>query len=128
MSRRIFEEKNIHPLVKEEMGGGYADTVNEVEHAIASHRIVVVGMAHNPYVKKARKLLDSLGLDYHYLEYGSYTSEWRRRLVLKMWIGWPTFPMVFVGGKFIGGKQELENLASSDALNALLLDDDKATS
>jgi monothiol glutaredoxin len=35
-------------------------------------------------------------LDFIYLEYGSYTKGWRRRLALKMWTGWPTFPMIFV--------------------------------
>ena len=33
------------------------------------------------------------GIDFYYLEYGSYFSQWHRRLALKMWTGWPTFPM-----------------------------------
>ena len=52
----------------------------------------------NPYPRKARKALDAAGVPYHYLSYGSYFSDWRRRNALKMWTGWPTFPMVFVKG------------------------------
>ena len=69
-------------------------------------------MAGNPHVRRARKLLDAAGIAYHYLEYGSYFSEWRRRNALKMWTGWPTFPMVFVKGTLIGGASELERLVT----------------
>jgi len=73
--------------------------------ATATNEIVVVGMRQNPFPKKARKLLDAAGLPYKYLEYGSYLGEWRRRLALKMWTGWPTFPMVFVKGVLVGANQ-----------------------
>ncbi len=69
-----------------------------------------------PYCKKARKLLDKTGVIYHYMEYGSYTSEWKRRLAIKMWAGWPTFPMVFVNGQLIGGKDDLEKFIASGEL------------
>ena len=39
-----------------------------------------------------------------YLEYGSYFSEWKRRLAIKLWSGWPTFPQVFVRGTLLGGE------------------------
>ena len=57
---------------------------------------------------------------YHYLEYGSYFSEWRRRNALKMWTGWPTFPMVFVKGILIGGAEELDTLVSGGELRRTL--------
>ena len=47
---------------------------------------------------------------HQYLEYGSYFSEWRKRNSLKMWTGWPTFPMVFVKGTLVGGCEEAEAL------------------
>src|SRR5437660_9904451 len=40
----------------------------------------------------SRKALDAAGLAYKYLEYGSYLGGYRRRLPLKMWTGWSTFP------------------------------------
>ena len=73
-------------------------------------------MRMNPFPKKARKALDAAGIAYKYLEYGSYLGEWRRRLALKMWTGWPTFPMVFVKGVLVGGADDLARLIASGAL------------
>ncbi len=70
----------------------------------------------NPWPRKACRMLDAAGLAYKYIEYGSYMSEWRRRLVLKMWSGWPTFPMIFVKGVLIGGAQDLERLIQNGEL------------
>jgi glutaredoxin-related protein len=110
MSRPILGEAQIHPAVREKIANYRADIVKEVQAAVAANEIVVVGMRQNPFPKKARKLLDAAGLAYKYLEYGSYLGEWRRRLVLKMWTGWPTFPMVFVKGVLVGGAEELARL------------------
>ncbi|HYX67333.1 MAG TPA: glutaredoxin, partial [Burkholderiales bacterium] len=96
-----------------------ADIVQEVQAAVAANDIVVVGMRQNPWPKKARRLLEAAGLKYRYLEYGSYFSEWRRRLALKMWAGWPTFPMVFVKGVLIGGATELQQLIEKGELRQL---------
>jgi glutaredoxin-related protein len=82
----------------------HADVVREVEAAVARDAVVVVGMAQNPHVRKTRKALDEAGVAFTYLEYGSYFSEWRRRLAIKLWSGWPTFPQVFVRGTLIGGE------------------------
>jgi glutaredoxin-related protein len=37
-----------------------------------------------------------------------------------MWTGWPTFPMVFVGGTLLGGASDLEKLLLSGELQRLL--------
>ena len=60
------------------------------------------------------------GVPYHYLGYGSYLSDWRRRTALKMWTGWPTFPMVFVDGVLIGGARELIGLLGNGELERTL--------
>ncbi len=86
------------------MASSHADVVREVERAISDAPVVVVGMAQNPHVKKVKQALDRAGVEYRYLEYGSYLSEWRRRLAIKLWSGWPTFPQVFVNGTLIGGE------------------------
>lgn len=86
------------------MRANHADTIREVEDAIAAHDVVVVGMAQNPHVKNVRKALEEAGVEVHYLEYGSYFSEWKTRLAIKMWSGWPTFPQVYVKGELIGGE------------------------
>jgi glutaredoxin-related protein len=77
------------------------DIVQEVTQAVAENRVVVAGMRYNPAVSKARDALKDSGIDFVYLEYGSYTSEWHKRLALKRWTGWPTFPMVFFGRRLV---------------------------
>jgi monothiol glutaredoxin len=116
MPRNLLGEAQIHPAVREKVAKHGADILKEVQAAVAANEIVVVGMRQNPHPKKARKLLDDAGLAYKYLEYGSYLGEWRRRLALKMWTGWPTFPMVFVKGVLIGGASDLAKLIESGEL------------
>jgi len=116
MPRSILGEAQIHPAIREKIATHGADIVKEVRDAAAANEIVVVGMRQNPFPRKARKLLDDAGLAYKYLEYGSYLGEWRRRLALKMWTGWPTIPMVFVKGVLIGGASDLAKLIESGEL------------
>jgi glutaredoxin-related protein len=116
--RQVLEDSKIHPAIREKVAGYRAEVLKEVRDAIAGNAIVVVGMRQNPFPKKACKLLDASSLAYQYLEYGSYFSEWRKRLVLKMWSGWPTFPMIFVKGVLIGGYQDLERLIRNGELKS----------
>jgi len=116
MRRSILEEDRIHPAIRDKIAGNNADIVREVETAVAANDVVVVGMKRNPFPRKARKMLDARKISYQYLEYGSYLSEWRRRNALKMWSGWPTFPMIFVKGVLIGGANDLERLIESGEL------------
>ena len=85
----------------------------EVEQAVRSNDVVVVGMAQNPHVRNVKKALDQAEVSYEYLEYGSYLSEWKRRLAIKLWSGWPTFPQVFVKGTLLGG-EDLTKAAIAD--------------
>jgi len=116
MPRPVLDEAHIHPAVRDAIANHHADILGEVKAAIAANGIVVVGMAQNPFPKHARKLLDSQGLRYKYLEYGSYLGGWRRRTALKMWSGWPTLPMVFVKGVLVGGASDLAKLVASGEL------------
>lgn len=120
MSRPVLDEAHIHPAIREKISAHHRDIVDEVRAAIEKHNVVVVGMSQNPMPKKARKALDAAGITHHYLEYGSYFNTWRRRNALKMWTGWPTFPLVFVKGMFLGGADELKALTDSGELKALL--------
>lgn len=54
------------------------------------------------------------------MEYGGYLSQWRLRNALKMWTGWPTFPMVFVKGTLVGGFEDLKALHDAGQLRDLL--------
>lgn len=120
MPRQILDEARIHPAIRAAVASNNRDIVDEVSAAVGAHDIVVIGMAQNPMPKKARKLLTAAGLTHHYLEYGSYFNSWRRRNALKLWTGWPTFPMVFVKGTLVGGANDLEKLIVSGELKTLL--------
>jgi monothiol glutaredoxin len=116
MRRAILDESRIHPAIRNKIAANHADIVDEVKAAVAANDVVVVGMAINPAPRKARRMLEAAGISYKYLTYGSYLTQWRRRNALKMWTGWPTFPMVFVKGVLIGGASDLARLIRSGEL------------
>ena len=120
MPRPILDEARIHPAIRDKIASHHEDIVREVQQASSTHAVVVVGMRGNPFPRKARRALDAAGVAYQYLEYGSYLKQWRRRNALKMWTGWPTFPMVFVRGQLVGGADELQRLIDSGELRQLL--------
>lgn len=113
MPRPILNEAQIHPAIRGKIAKHEEALVREVQTAVAAHPVVVVGMGLNPYPKKARRALDNAGVAYEYLEYGNYFNQWRRRNALKLWTGWPSFPMVFVKGTLVGGADDLIKLLDS---------------
>ena len=120
MSRSVLDTLHIHPAIRDRIANDHADIVREVQAAVATHDVVVVGMRQNPFPRKARKALDAAGIPHAYLEYGSYFGQWRRRAALKMWTGWPTFPMIFVKGLLIGGASDLDRMLASGEFARLL--------
>lgn len=96
------------------------DVVEEVSAAVAEDDVVVVGMKNNPFVQKTRKALTSAGISYTYLGYGSYFSQWKERLAIKLWSGWPTYPQIFVHGTLIGGDSDLKTMMEAGSLQVLL--------
>ncbi len=126
MARSILDEAHIHPAIREGISSHFRETVQEVQTATTTHRIVIVGMAGNPAVKKARQLCETQHLEFNYLEYGNYFNQWRRRNSLKMWTGWPTFPMVFIDGVLIGGYRDLKALADAGELSQMLASKSRA--
>lgn len=120
MLRPLLDDAHIHPAIHDKVATHQQAILHEVQAAVASHAVVVVGMGTNPFVKKARRALDAAGVTHHYLEYGNYLKLWRERNALKMWTGWPTLPMVFVRGTLVGGATDLDKLIASGELKALL--------
>src|SRR4249920_2719233 len=100
MTRRVLDEAHVHPAIRDKIASNHKD-------------IVVVGMKQNPHPRRVRKVLKEHGTPFHYLEYGSYLNTWRRRTALKIWTGWPTFPMIFVKGVLIGGAEDVQTLIDS---------------
>jgi monothiol glutaredoxin len=120
MPRPILDEAAIHPAIRPKIAGWNQAIVDEVKAAVAANDVVVVGMAQNPFPGKACKALDAIGQAYKYLGYGSYFAQWKPRSALKMWTGWPTFPMVFVKGTLVGGYSDLQALIDSGELKKML--------
>src|SRR5712664_291025 len=108
MPRPILDETRMHPAVRDRVANWQADILHNVQAAVLANPVLVVGMKQNPFCRRARQALTAAKQPFHYLEYGSYLSQWRRRGALKMWTGWPTFPMVFVRGVLVGGFDDLK--------------------
>ncbi len=102
-TRRMLPPSRLAPKAAEKQNDFHRSVIDDVERAISANAIVVVGMAQNPHCREVRETLTSAGLEFKYIEYGSYLSKWRERLAVKLWSGWPTFPQVFVRGVLIGG-------------------------
>ena len=120
MSRHpVLDSSRIAPAAAAKMGSAHSDTLKEIEDAIAKHPVVIVGMAQNPHVKNVRRALTAAGIDFHLLSYGSYFSQWGRRLAIKQWSGWPTFPQVFVRGTLVGGEDLTKAALADGSLKAL---------
>jgi monothiol glutaredoxin len=104
IARPLVDPSRIAPQAVRQMAAFHAEIIREVERAVVESPIVVVGMAQNGHVRNVRRALTEAGLEFKYLEYGSYFAKWRERLAIKMWSGWPTFPQVFARGVLIGGE------------------------
>ena len=118
--RPVLDPAHLTAAVQAAQESFHPDILKEVQDAVARDLIVIVGMSVNPACGKACKLMEANGLKYKYLQYGGYTSEWRRRLALKLWTGWPTFPMVFVRGTLVGGASDAAKAFEDGTIRALL--------
>ena len=119
-NRLLLAPENTTEAIREVQAAFHRETLDEVRKAVERDPIVVVGMAQNPFVKRARRALEEAGLSFTYLEYGSYFSEWRKRLAIKMWSGFPTFPQVFVKGVLIGGFDDTTKALADGSLKQRL--------
>ena len=118
--RLLLSDEHKTAAVRAQMAKFHAEVVDEVRRTVESDALVVVGMAQNPHVKKARAALKAANIKFTYLEYGSYTKLWKPRLAIKLWSGYPTFPQVFVRGVLIGGNRELQTMIADGSLQARL--------
>jgi glutaredoxin-related protein len=116
MDRPQLPADKISPAASEVVSRFHRAIIDEVAATVARDPVVVVGMAQNPFVKNARKLLEGEGVKFTYLEYGSYLSQWKERLAIKLWAGFPTFPMVFMDGVLVGGHSEIKKLKEEGKL------------
>ncbi|MEI7892472.1 MAG: glutaredoxin [Myxococcales bacterium] len=119
-TRSLLEASRISPTATQKMAEFHADVVAEVQATVARDTVVVVGMSQNPHVKNVRSALKDAAIEFTYLEYGSYFSQWKPRLAIKLWSGWPTFPQVFVRGVLLGGEDLTKAALADGTLKARL--------
>lgn len=124
-TRPVLDPSQMSPAAAEKAASFQADSVRRVRESVERDAVVVVGMSQNPHVKNVRRMLDGAGIEFTYLEFGSYFSGWQARLGIKLWSGWPTFPQVFVKGTLIGG-EDLTKAALEDGTLKGKLDGAKA--
>ena len=120
MQRPLLQETAYTERTAGKVSDFHRDVLDQVAKAVEGDPVVVVGMAQNPFVRKARKALADADIAFTYLEYGSYLSAWKPRLAIKMWSGWPTFPQVFVRGVLLGGFDELQQAIGDGTLRERL--------
>jgi monothiol glutaredoxin len=119
-SRPSLDPRHVAPTALSAIEGFHPDVVRKVVDAVRSDSVVVVGMAQNPHVRNVRRALDDAGVAYTYLEFGSYFSQWKERLAIKLWSGWPTFPQVFVRGTLVGGEDLTKEAITDGSLKSSL--------
>ncbi len=120
MTRPMLAVQSLSPEADKAMNRFHTEVVKAVREAVEKEKVVVVGMSLNPFVKKATKALTKAGVEFKYLEYGGYLSQWKQRLAIKLWSGWPTFPQVFVRGVLIGGANDTIQAIEDGSLKKLL--------
>ncbi|RME64800.1 MAG: glutaredoxin 3 [Alphaproteobacteria bacterium] len=81
-------------------------------------RIVVYASQWCPYCARAKKLLDSKGLDYE--EIDVTMDARRRREMMEKAGGRRTVPQIFINGTHVGGSDELAALERAGKLDTLL--------
>ncbi|KAJ3245230.1 hypothetical protein HDU78_009710 [Chytriomyces hyalinus] len=90
------------------------------EAAIASNKVVVFSKTHCPYCRKAKALLDSLGAQYEAVELDQRADGSEIQAYLAEKTGQRTVPNVFIGGKQIGGCDDVHALHAKGGLKPLL--------
>ncbi len=106
--RTILEQNKIDTGALNSMKTFHSNVVQEVHQATAENEWVIVGMGQNPVVGSAKKYLNQKSIPFKYLKYGNYFSQWKQRLAIKLWSGWPTYPQIFHKGKLVGGYSDLK--------------------
>lgn len=71
-----------------------------------------------PYCHRAKRLLDEKSVDYE--EYEINSQSGKREEMLQRAPGRTTVPQIFIGGRHVGGSDNLARLEQSGQLDAML--------
>ena len=80
-------------------------------------KVKIYTKSHCPYCEAAKRLLQAKGVSYEEID---VTDDFDKLAGLAGKTGHQTVPMIFIGEKFVGGFDELEELEHSGKLEQLL--------
>ena len=81
-------------------------------------RVEIYTKAFCPYCARAKRLLDERGADYEEFEISSDSDK--RSEMLARANGRTTVPQIFIGGRHVGGSDDLQALDREGQLEAML--------
>jgi glutaredoxin 3 len=93
-------------------------TIDPPREGIALPEVVIYTTSWCPYCRSAKALLDRKGVDY--VEIGVGGNPAKRRKMAARARGRTSVPQIFIGGRAIGGSDELRALQASGELDRLL--------
>ena len=112
--------RKIHALLSKDAQNEIAlfqqSFVEELQCMINNFDIVVIGVQLDPKNRQVSSLLHGSkhNVKEHYLR--PWLMDKRKKLAVRLWSGWPTFPQIFIRGMLIGGEQELQRAIQNGEL------------
>ncbi|EUD66649.1 hypothetical protein C922_02970 [Plasmodium inui San Antonio 1] len=101
------------------------EVINFIESIIKKHKIVLFmkGTALNPFCKYSKQAIHILKLNkVKEIRTVNILDDHQLRRSLKIYSEWPTFPQLYVNGKFVGGIDKMQELHDGKKLKGLLED------
>lgn len=96
----------------------YADEY--VTDAVANNKVAVFTKEGCPHCKAMKELFDGLGVPYSEMEISNMENYGDLVAALERSTGQKTAPNLFIGGKHVGGNEEIQNLHKADKLLPML--------
>ena len=95
---------------------------DEIEKEIAENKVLlyVKGTREAPrcgFSARALRIVEGLGVPFKEIDVLSDPEKWQ---AVKAYSDWPTIPQVYVGGEFLGGGDQLAELADKGELEPLV--------
>ncbi|ANQ05842.1 Uncharacterized protein PCOAH_00000870 [Plasmodium coatneyi] len=99
------------------------EVINFIESIIKKHKIVLFmkGTALNPFCKYSKQAIHILKLNkVKEIRTVNILDDEQLRRSLKIYSEWPTFPQLYVNGKFVGGIDKVQELHDGKKLKGIL--------